>query len=89
MKHEAYFVLWVDSQSHEGGWHSIEEDVDLEFRHMPAIGFLIKQNKKGIALAVSPDDDSGDAISILEIPKCAIVYMEKIKLKKRSKKSGS
>jgi len=68
-----YIVKWEDSET-EAGWPGEEEmDKGLLFPLITSIGFLVKENKKGIVLAISWDAENKRGNPVIFIPRRAIV----------------
>ena len=70
-----YLVVWEDSETADGWDGAYEIDEHLNFHPMSSVGFLIAENDKGIALAISWDPKNERANPILYIPHAAIINM--------------
>ena len=78
MDKEAVLVTWIDPCV-IGSW-THEDELELTFEPMKALGFLIAENEHGIAIAVAWDHIELHANGILIIPHACIIDMKKIEI---------
>ena len=72
-------IWWIDS-CHLSGWRKIE-DLDFDKRDLEhqSIGYLIKETNYSIAIIQSRSIDGITCDALMEIPKCAIHKIKKLK----------
>ena len=72
MLHDIVVVEWKDS-AFENGWQDREAHQGCD--KVISVGILVKDSPHSVTLTTStdPDDESGEVMSPLTIPKCAIV----------------
>ena len=76
-KRKLVSVEWVDSAM-TNGWRHIGPETDLSPSKCHSVGFVLKDDKEGIALSQSISDNGGTD-TILSIPRCAILKKRGLK----------
>lgn len=74
-KLKAYAITWIDAAT-KSGWHDISE---LGIAECYAIGYLVKDTKEYLSLAVTISDDGG-VLGTISIPKAWIKKRKRVKL---------
>jgi hypothetical protein len=74
-------VVWVDSQLHRGGWQPISGHRRVLDKSMVchSVGFILRDDKKGITLASSVSDRNSTAYGVISIPARQIVKRRRLR----------
>jgi len=64
------YIEWLDSQSIDD-WTELK-DIEMNFKRIRSLGWLVKETAAGYAVALSEDEENGMYACTMEIPRCSV-----------------
>lgn len=84
MKHQAYHIQWIDSETYTSFW-IFDKDIS-GILEIETVGYVVKENERSISVASTIANECFGGV--ITIPKIAITKMKKVSINEKSTRTN-